>query len=123
MQQLTITGYLSKDAETNTVNGDSVARLNVPVKQGWGEREQTNWYRVNVWGKRADFAGKLAKGDFIAVTGELTIGEYNGKAQFDIRAGDFQTVKGTPREATQQRQAEPAASGWGASDDETDIPF
>ena len=93
MQTLFITGYLSRDAEqTTTRGGDAVARWNVPVKQGWGENERTNWFRVSIWGKRADFAAKLRKGDFVAVTGELTIGEYEGKAQYEVRANDFQTV-------------------------------
>lgn len=93
MQIITIAGYLSRDAEQRTTQqGDSVTSLNIPVKQGWGEREQTNWYRVNVWGKRADFAGKFRKGDFLTVTGELTIGEYNSKPQYEVRAHDFQSV-------------------------------
>lgn len=101
MQQITITGYLSKDAESrSTQSGDHVAVWNVPVKQGFGEREQTNWFRVNIWGKRADFASKARKGDFASVTGELTIGEYNGKPQYEIRASDFQTVKTAPRDDT-----------------------
>lgn len=100
MQTITISGYLSRDAETrSTQGGDQVTAWNVPVKQGWGEREQTNWFRVNIWGKRADFAGKLRKGDFVAVTGDLTIGEYNGKPQYEIRAYEFQTVNLAGKEA------------------------
>lgn len=99
MQQITITGYLSKDAETRTTqDGKQVTNLNIPVKQGWGDREQTNWYRVAIWGKRADFAGKFRKGEFVTVVGELTIGEYNGKPQYEIFASDFQGVRPAPRE-------------------------
>lgn len=123
MQTIIITGYLSRDAETSTTRGgENVTRLNVPVKQGWGDKEQTNWYRVNVWGKRSEFAGKLRKGDFITVTGELTIGEYNGKPQYDIRANDFQTVKGSAGERPQaERQTESVGSY--AVDLDDDIPF
>lgn len=109
MQIVHIAGYLSRDAESRrTQGGDDVTQWNVPVKQGWGEREQTNWYRVNVWGKRADFAAKLRKGDFVTVTGELTIGEYNGKAQYDIRAADFQAVNMNRDAAPARREAAPA---------------
>jgi len=123
MQQLTITGYLSRDAEQrSTRSGDTVTALNVPVKQGWGEKEQTNWFRVNVWGKRANFAGELRKGDFIAVTGELSIGEYNGKPQYEIRASDFQTVKGSAREPDGSRGA-PADNGGYSDDLDDSIPY
>lgn len=127
MQNITITGYLSKDAETATTrDGTPVTRWNVPVKQGWGESEKTNWFRVSVWGKRADFAAKLRKGEFIAVTGELTIGEYEGKPQYEIRANDFQTVRPAPRDARTQDggSSDPSNMHGGPADDLDDsIPF
>lgn len=99
MQNITITGYLSRDAESSTTQGgDQVTRWNVPVKQGWGDKERTNWFRVSIWGKRADFASKARKGEFITVTGELTVGEYDGKPQYEVRANDFTSVRTAPRD-------------------------
>lgn len=144
MQNITITGYLSKDAEMSTTrDGTDVTRWNVPVRQGWGDNEQTNWFRVSVWGKRADFASNARKGEFVTVTGDLTIGEYDGKPQYEIRANDFASVRTAPREeGQQQRQREPngqrgtPADQWGggaprggsrgsgfADDLDDDIPF
>lgn len=112
MQNIQIAGYLSRDAETRTTQqGDEVATWNVPVKQGWGDKEQTNWFRVSVWGKRASFAAKLRKGDFVAVTGDLTIGEYNGKAQYEIRAADFQTVNMNKGEEHGRQHTDGSRSG------------
>lgn len=90
MQIIHISGFLSRDPELrSTQQGDDVCSLNVPVKQGWGQKEQTNWYRVQVWGKRAKtLADNLRKGVKVNVIGELTIGEYNGKPQYEIRAYD-----------------------------------
>lgn len=127
MQQITITGYLSKDAETRqTQSGKDITNLNIPVKQGWGDKEQTNWFRVAVWGKRADFAAKFRKGEFIAVTGELKIGEYNGKPQYEIEASDFHSVRTAPRDADGSQgapldQGKPA--GGFADDLDDDVPF
>ena len=127
MQQLTITGYLSKDAETATTqSGQNVTRWNVPVRQGWGEREQTNWFRVSIWGKRAEFAAKARKGEFVTVTGELAIGEYQGKPQYEINASDFQNVRTAPREPDgRQGAATPTRQlAGGYTDDlDDDIPF
>lgn len=131
MQQITITGYLSRDAETRqTQGGQSVTALNIPVKQGWGDKEQTNWFRANVWGKRADFAGKFRKGEFVTVTGELTIGEYNGKPQYEINASDFHSVRTAPREesggtpaADWSRRPSERALPDATDDLDDDIPF
>lgn len=129
MQNITITGYLSRDAETSqTQSGQTVTRWNVPVKQGWGEREQTNWYRVSIWGKRADHAGKARKGEYVVVSGELTIGEYQGKPQYEINAADFQSVRTAPR--PDGGASDPSnmhgGGGWrgkSPADDEDSIPF
>lgn len=120
MQQITITGYLSRDAEMRaTRNGDNIASWNVPVRQGFGDKEQTNWYRVSVWGKRAEYASKARKGDFVTVTGAFTIGEYEGKPQYEISATDFQSIRPAPRDDA-PRQQEPRAQ---APDIDDEIPF
>jgi single-strand DNA-binding protein len=125
MQQITITGYLSRDAEQRqTQGGQSVTTLNVPVKQGWGDKEQTNWFRANVWGKRSDFAAKFRKGEFVTVVGELTIGEYNGKPQYEINASDFHSVRPAPRDGrgeSKQGYDEPPPQNRDDLDDQ--IPF
>lgn len=125
MQQITITGYLSRDAETATTQGgQNVTRWNVPVRQGWGEREQTNWYRVSIWGKRAEFAAKARKGEFVTVTGELSIGEYQGKPQYEINAADFQNVRTAPREPDGSQGAPTQTRQPAYTDDLDDkIPF
>lgn len=124
MQTITITGYLSRDAEQRqTRDGTAITNWNVPVKQGWGENERTNWFRVAIFGKRADFAAKCRKGEFVAVTGELTIGEYDGKAQYEIRAADFQTVN--MNRTPDGSQGGPINTGKPAFADDLDdqIPF
>lgn len=125
MQQITITGYLSRDAEQReTQGGQTVTTLNVPVKQGWGDREQTNWFRASVWGKRAEFAAKFRKGEFVTITGELSIGEYNGKPQYEINASDFHSVRTAPRESTGGTPAGDWNNSTPPGDDlSDDIPF
>lgn len=127
MQNITITGYLSRDAEQRqTQSGDSITTWNVPVRQGYGEREKTNWFRVSIFGKRADFAAKARKGDFATVTGELEIGEYEGKPQYNIRANDFQSVRTAPRDGGTDAPSEPQRNSRSAppiDDLDDSIPF
>jgi single-strand DNA-binding protein len=90
MQQITVAGRLSADAETREVQSNTVTSFNLAVDQGWGDKKVTNWYRVSVWGKKGSGAAPyLLKGSQVTVVGELEIGEYNGKQQLNIRASDF----------------------------------
>lgn len=115
MQLITISGNLGRDAELRSTNsGDQICSFSVGVKQGWGDRAQTNWYRVSVWGKRAkSIADNCFKGMLVTVIGELQIGEYNGKPQYDVRAND---VAFQPRGG--QRQQDEGGDRWGQ-----DAPF
>lgn len=90
MQFITITGKCGADAEVRNVNGNDVTEIRLAVDQGWGDKRQTNWYRVSVWGKKgANSAPYIQKGSTITVVGELEITEYNGKQQLNVRASDF----------------------------------
>jgi single-strand DNA-binding protein len=89
MQFLSITGRVGGDAETRQAGSGTVTNFNCAVDQGWGDNKQTNWFRVAIWGDRGSkLAQYIKKGDKVAVTGELVIGEYNGKPQYEIRAAD-----------------------------------
>lgn len=89
MQFVSITGRVGSDAETRQAGSGNVTNFNCAVDQGWGESKQTNWFRVAIWGERGTkLAQYIKKGDKVAVTGELLIGEYNGKPQYEIRASD-----------------------------------
>ncbi len=122
MQIITITGFLSKDAEKQqTQGGDDVTRWNVPVDQGWGDKKTTNWFRVSIWGKRAAFAANARKGDLVCVTGELTIGEYQGKAQYEVRANDFAMPRKAHHSGGSAEPVNESSGGWGQPDPE--VPF
>ena len=135
MQIITITGYLSRDAEQRTTrDGTPVTNWNVPVRQGWGENERTNWYKVSIWGKRADFAAKARKGEFVTVTGELIVGEWEGKLQLEVRANDFQSVLTAKREDAPSGERKQSygsdSSDWGgdnaatfADELDSEVPF
>ena len=86
MQKVFITGALGRDAEfKKTKNGDEVLSFPVGVSQGYGDNKQTNWFRCSLWGKRAQSLHTyLTKGTKVAVEGSLVIGEYEGKAQYNV---------------------------------------
>src|SRR3546814_842929 len=109
MQLITVSGNLGKDSEFRTTQrGDKVLSFSVGVKQGYGDRASTNWFRCSVWGKRAEtLAQYLLKGVKVVAQGELTIGEYQGKAQFDVRVNEVEFMsRGEARQSESQKPYE-----------------
>jgi single-strand DNA-binding protein len=115
VQRIIITGNLGRDPEIRTTQGgDQVCSLNVGVKQGWGDRASSNWYRCSVWGKRAQTVNdNLRKGQKVTVIGELTIGEYNGKPQYDVRVDDVDWQPSGERAASTGGAASRGRDGGG----------
>jgi single-strand DNA-binding protein len=124
MQIITITGRVGKEAETRQAGNSTVTNFSCAVDQGWGENKTTNWFRVAIWGDRGSKLQQyIHKGDKVAVTGELTIGEYEGKPQYEIRCNDIDCFmsKKESNGQPQQQARQPAPAGDIDLDD--DVPF
>jgi single-strand DNA-binding protein len=92
MQVISISGRCGADSKLiDTKNGDSILSLNVAVDQRNGDEKTTNWYRCSIWGKRAKtLAPYILKGTRVFIVGEMTIGEYEGKQQLNVRVNDIE---------------------------------
>jgi len=130
MQIITITGNVGKEPEQRTTqSNDTVTSFSVAVKQGFKQDAPTVWFRCSVWGKRGDTIKQyLAKGAKATVVGELTIGEYQGKPQYDIRVADVdwaRTDGGSQRQPSQDNRGGGGGfQGGGYGDDlDDDVPF
>lgn len=127
MQTITISGNLGKDSELReTQGGDTVLSFSVACKQGYGDKASSNWFRVSVWGKRArTLKDYLTKGTKVIVQGELAIGEYQGKPQFDVRANEVEFM--SKRQDDSGATHEPRGGGGHvdpfAADIDDEIPF
>ena len=80
---VTIKGFLGKDAETfATRNQKAFVVLSIATKSGYMDQQKkewvnhTEWHRVIAFGKPADYAKYLKKGDYVEVEGELRSTEY-----------------------------------------------
>ncbi len=87
--RITLTGFLGQDAETrSTPNGNPYTRFSLATSVSWKEngnneyKTRTEWHRVICWNKLAEWAGKLPKGTYVEVEGELRYREYT-PAEFD----------------------------------------
>lgn len=124
MQRMFITGGLGRDAELKaTQGGDEVLTFPVGVSQGSGDKKTTNWYRCSLWGKRArSLQPYLLKGVKVAATGPLVIGEYEGKAQFNISVDDVEFMSRADN-AKQPTAHDTAKQNGYVPDLEDDVPF
>lgn len=105
MQIITIEGRAGGDAKLHTnADGSHVLSLNVAV-QDPDNREQANWYRCSIWGKRAvSLQPYLTKGMKIFAVGTMSIGEYEGKPQFKVRVNDISFYGGQKTTGDNQQQ-------------------
>ena len=116
MQTITISGNLGKDSELRTTQGgDKVLAFSVAVKQGYGDKAETNWFRCSVWGKRAETLSQyLLKGVKVVAQGELSIGEYKDEVQFDVRVNEVEFM-------SRGEQRQQASGGESKKPYETDL--
>jgi len=127
MNVFAFTGNLGHDCRTNNVNGTTVANFSVAAKAGYGDKEQTLWIDCALWGKRAEggIVQYLTKGQQVAVHGELSTREHEGKTYLQCRVNDVTLVGGKPsgaQAAPQQQPPQPQTPQQPPQMDD-DIPF
>ena len=128
MKSIVISGNIGKDAVTRTTGGgEKVTGFTVAVEDRQGKEKSTIWFDVAIWGARGEkLAEYLTKGGKVAVSGDLSTREHDGKTYLTIRADQVTLMGGGQRE---ERREEPKReSGYGADgrprDDLNDeVPF
>lgn len=135
-QKITIAGYVGRDPEMRYMpDGTAVTNFSVAVSDGWGENKRTIWFRISVWGKRAEVANQyLSKGQRVLVDGRLQADANTGgprlwtrqdgsvAASFEIRALDFVFLS-SRGEQQYDAPSDSSSFGGGAVIEEDDIPF
>jgi single-strand DNA-binding protein len=128
-------GTVGRDAEVRfTPSNQAVLNVTVACNVGYGDKQQTLWVRVALWGKRAEgqLQNYLKKGQQCFISGELTQREYQAndgttKTSLELNANILDLVGGKREggEQPQQRPAKPAPQPHDNFDefDEDLIPF
>jgi single-strand DNA-binding protein len=122
-----IIGNLGADPEMRyTPNGRPVTQFNVAVNQSTKNQqtgewvEATDWFRVSVWGDRAErTAETLRKGNKVFVEGRFKTREFEGRdgkarTSLEITADSVVNLEKRPREEGEGQFAAPAGAGAGA---------
>lgn len=128
MNVLSLTGNLGRDAEVRQAGSSTVCGFPVAMTAGYGDKKQTVWIDCSIWGRQAEGAlpGYLKKGQQVAVSGELSTREHEGKTYLQLRVNSIDLIGKRDDAAPQQAQHRPAqatAPAPAAADFDPDIPF
>ena len=111
VNKVILVGNLGADPEVAFLpSGESVVNFRIATTERWKDKtsgepkEHTEWHRIAVYGKRAEFAGTyLKKGSKVYVEGRLRTREYEQdgvkKYSTDILASDVQSMDKRPDNA------------------------
>lgn len=127
MNVLSLTGNLGRDAEVRQTGSSTVCGFPVAMTAGYGDKKQTIWVDCSLWGKQAEGAlpGYLKKGQQVAVSGELSTREHEGKTYLQLRVNSIDLIgkrdDAAPQQSQQHRPAQAPAPA--AADFDPDIPF
>ena len=84
--KVTLKGYVGKDAQSfATKQQNTFVSLSLATKSGYKDKQtdewvnRTEWHRIVAFGKPADYAKELKKGDYVEVEGELRSTEYEAE--------------------------------------------
>ena len=88
-QKLIIIGNLGSNPEQRfTPSGDPVTQFSVATSRKYGEKDETTWFRVTVWGKQAESCSKyLSKGSKVLVEGRLRPDENGNPRVYERKDG------------------------------------
>lgn len=122
MNVLSLTGNIGQDCRKGNVGGTAVVNFSVAMKAGYGDKAQTVWVDCALWGKQAEsrLPEYLVKGQQVAVSGELSTREHDGKTYLQLRVNSIDLIGKRDDSAAPapQQQAPQQAANF-----EDDVPF
>jgi single-strand DNA-binding protein len=132
MISATVAGRIARDAEVKQAGSATICEFSVPHQDK--KDGPTTWVRCSIFGDRGvKLAQYLTKGTSVAVSGRLTVREYEGKngkgVSVEIKADDIALLGGGAR-ADEGGASRYGSSGHGANakhtgspDEDPDLPF
>lgn len=123
MNQITLEGFLGRDAEVKTTpSGTRFATFSVATSDKSKDgKEMTEWHRVKAFGYTADHCEGLRKGAKVYVRGKMTYGSYENKQGQKVSTADVVAFTVAQLPGKNVGVAASAPVGTYAPDDE--LPF
>lgn len=122
MKTITIAGNIGRDAQTRPAGLDSVTGFSVAVEHRAGNEKTTLWFDVSLWGRRGEaLAQYLTKGARVAVSGDFSTRDHDGKTYLQVRADHVTLMGGARSDDVPRQEPERRPQPHSIADDE--IPF
>ena len=116
---ITIIGNVGKAPEKRNAGSQELASFSVATTRKVKQDKVTTWFNCSVWGKQSDIIMQyVSKGDKIAVFGELSTREHEGKTYLEVNVRDFHLIGG----GGEKSEAQPAKTS-GVPIEEDFVPF
>lgn len=141
-QKVIVVGNLGGDPEMRYMaDGTAVTNFSLATNRRWTDRQtgqpvdETTWFRVSVWGRRAETANQyLSKGSRVLVEGRLRPDPQTGgprlwtgqdgtvRASYELNADNFSFVGGR-EDAGDFSSGDSQGAGGMPAQEEDEIPF
>lgn len=93
MNSWNFTGSLGQDCRTGNVGGTPVVNFSVASTSGFGDKKVTTWVDCALWGNRGTALQQyLTKGQKVAITGEHSTREHDGKTYTTCRVDNVTLI-------------------------------
>jgi len=103
VNKVILVGHVGADPEPRyTASGTAVVNLRMATNEVWRDSEgkdqdQTEWHRVVLWGKQAEFAANyIKKGQLICVEGRLQTRTWEDRDKIERRTTEVRANMITP---------------------------
>ena len=113
-------GNATKDAELKMVGEKNTPNCKWGMAVGKDKDDNTVFANCEAWGRLANYAANIKKGDPVLVFGQMRSREYNDKTYHTLVA-DFVQFIGSTTERQEMQQAEPQDDFFPV--DDGDLPF
>ncbi len=114
-------GNATKDAEFKRLGDKNTPNAKWGMAVGKNADDSTVFVNCEAWGRLANYAAGIKKGDPVLVFGQIREHEYNDKT-YKTLVADFVQFIGSTTERQEPQQAEPE-NGFFPDMDSEDLPF
>ena len=99
MENIAIAGRVTRDGEVRSVGTDTVLSFSVAVNKKIKGEKTVRFYDCSLWGdKRARALSQyIKKGENVAVSGEFSTHEHNGKFYCKVRVNELSLLGGSSK--------------------------
>jgi len=122
---ITMTGRVT-EVETRQTAKTTITTLTMPTDSGYGENKRVTWWKVKLFGKQAESASKITKGDLVMVSGVPSVATWTGRDGTKQSTPEVEAVSWNwvgPKQEDRGQQDDRGRDDQGGRNRADEIPF